>query len=475
MESQRPDKLPLRGLPILSGPPPIARLSACRQCNKDFNPIWRRKRICGHCGYEYCSSCLSDGQALMPRKAGQVPLNPTPLAEIKLGLGIEDDSESGGSGYDVESVCTHCLGMLQVTAAPLTVLRSLPIKRLKNYLAAYNISLVGAKEKEDIVQAIIKARNPNTGCLSSENESFYRRHSVPKGKPNQPSGTATSSRPSSFNSNPQTYASSYQRPQPRPPNNFRFPPPPQPIPQSAPQSQSQQRPSHTPQQARPSHFPAPTPATAPTHSPPVPTILSLVALPDSYLPSLNIGTLKAILYENHVRVDFKQVLEKKELIARVKELVDDERKRLERQRIAEQRLEEDTLSQPQLSNNANLADNLSNTIEHENRTGLEPDNNDVNNLAEKQAQDTSQEIEAFDNDKAKVNSTNKIPTGPMPEIERGLCVVCQDEEATLANVDCGHLCMCAHCSDLIMATSQECPLCRTRIVTKQRLIRIYRV
>ena len=35
------------------------------------------------------------------------------------------------------------------------------------------------------------------------------------------------------------------------------------------------------------------------------------------------------------------------------------------------------------------------------------------------------------------------PTGPMPEIERGLCVVCQDEEATLAVVDCGHLCMCA--------------------------------
>lgn len=36
-----------------------------------------------------------------------------------------------------------------------------------------------------------------------------------------------------------------------------------------------------------------------------------------------------------------------------------------------------------------------------------------------------------------------VPTGPMPEVERGLCVVCQDEEATLAVVDCGHLAMCA--------------------------------
>lgn len=38
--------------------------------------------------------------------------------------------------------------------------------------------------------------------------------------------------------------------------------------------------------------------------------MSLVALPTSYLSSLSIGTLKAILYENHVKVDFKQVLEK---------------------------------------------------------------------------------------------------------------------------------------------------------------------
>ncbi|MCT6562953.1 RING finger protein, partial [Staphylococcus aureus] len=34
------------------------------------------------------------------------------------------------------------------------------------------------------------------------------------------------------------------------------------------------------------------------------------------------------------------------------------------------------------------------------------------------------------------------PTGPEGDIDRGLCVVCQDEEATLAVVDCGHLAMC---------------------------------
>lgn len=90
-----------------------------------------------------------------------------------------------------------------------------------------------------------------------------------------------------------------------------------------------------------------------------------------------------------------------------------------------------------------------------------------------------------------------VPTGPQATPERdGLCVVCQDAEAQLAVVDCGHLAMCADCSKLVMATSRECPLCRTRwvaapglvsryttltetislsrIVTEQRLIRIFR-
>lgn len=57
-----------------------------------------------------------------------------------------------------------------VTAAPLPILRGLPLKRLKEYLAAYDISCVGPKEKEDFVQAVIKARDPRTGCLPIENE-----------------------------------------------------------------------------------------------------------------------------------------------------------------------------------------------------------------------------------------------------------------------------------------------------------------
>ncbi|WVQ98523.1 hypothetical protein IAU59_005649 [Kwoniella sp. CBS 9459] len=445
MESQRPARLPPPGLPILSGPPPVTESSTCRQCAKDFNPIWRRKHVCGHCGYEYCSACLSDGQALMPRRQGQSnnSLNQSGpaafFAEIKEGLGLDDKKEGNGSGYEVEEVCLFCLGHLQVTAASLPQLRALPIKRLKEYLAAYNIPCIGPKEKEDFVQAVVRARNPATGCLSPEAESYFRRRSVPKS--GQPPSAASTSSSTSSTPRPRPPPPTQARPSPqsyaRPPqtNQYYRPPPPQAAQARPPPPRAS--PAPTPRPPASAHKPTPAPPVVRQPSPPVPTILSLVSLPKSYLASLSIGTLKAILYENHVRVDFKQVLEKDQLIDRVNELIIDERKRLERQRIEEER---------QANGDAQPTTNGVS----ENGTSAEK-----NGDGEKQA-------------------AEKVPTGPMPEIERGLCVVCQDEEATLAVVDCGHLCICAHCSDLIMATSRECPLCRTRIVTPQRLIRIYR-
>lgn len=95
-----------------------------------------------------------------------------------------------------------------------------------------------------------------------------------------------------------------------------------------------------------------------------------------------------------------------ELIGRVEELVSDERKRLERQRIEEERM------------NAPIG-------------GSVPVNGAV---------DTGTGSPNGDNESGRTSSDGvkgHIPTGPMPEVERGLCVVCQDEEATLAVVDCG--------------------------------------
>ncbi|BEJ16250.1 hypothetical protein CspHIS471_0508550 [Cutaneotrichosporon sp. HIS471] len=409
-----------RGMPILSGPPPIVESPTCRQCAREFS-LFRRARSCGHCGYEYCSSCLSDGQALMPRR--EAPRATGPFAELREAF---RGSEPSTSGYDPEAVCVHCLAMLQVTAVPLDMLRALPLKRLKEYLSAYNIPTSGIIEKEGLVEAIVRARNPYTGTLLPDNESYYRRRSVPRhGRAaGQQPRTPPAARPP-----PPNYA--------RPPPNAR-PPRPQ-------QSQSRHEPQSQPRPQAPSQ---PKPQARPP--PPVPSILSLVALPRSYLATLSIGTLKAILYENHVRVDFKQVLEKEDLIGRVAELVADERRRLERQAREEEREAAEAAEATAASSAAKQP-----SPEAE---------------AEGEGSGASGEEE-----KKAPKPTMSPPTGSAPDIERGVCVVCQDEEATLAVVDCGHLAMCAHCSDLIMATSKECPLCRTRIVTPQRLIRIYRV
>lgn len=101
---------------------------------------------------------------------------------------------------------------------------------------------------------------------------------------------------------------------------------------------------------------------------------------------------------------------REELIARVAELITAERKRLERQRYEEERLAK--------------GDSATATNGHTpTQTGSNGDGNGVTE----------------ENGDESVTDKTQVPTGPMPEIERGLCVVCQDEEATLAVVDCGYV------------------------------------
>ena len=196
-------------------------------------------------------------------------------------------------------------------------LRALPVKRLKEYLAAYDITLVGPKEKEDFVQAVVRARDPTTGCLSpeaevrysvhralvSDKQSFYRRKSVPKYKPPQvPQQQARPTAP-----RPNGYAQQQYNP-----HAWRPPPPTNAYP---PRQSTQARPPQPYARPTPARPPAPAARPAPTAparqpSPPIPTVLNLVGLPKSYLSTLTVGQLKGILFDNHVKVDFKQVLEK---------------------------------------------------------------------------------------------------------------------------------------------------------------------
>jgi len=90
---------------------------------------------------------------------------------------------------------------------------------------------------------------------------------------------------------------------------------------------------------------------------------------------------------------------REELIKRVAELMTSERRRLERQRYEEEREAQGMVIPP---------------------------------VTVPEATD-----DAADGDSRKSLDLKPVPTGPPPDLDRGLCIVCQDEEATLAVVDCG--------------------------------------
>lgn len=123
------------------------------------------------------------------------------------------------------------------------------------------------------------------------------------------------------------------------------------------------------------------------------------------IKSLSVGALKAILFQNHVNA--RLLLEKSDLVAKVVTLVEDERR--ERERKAREEEEE--------------------AVERQ-RVMME----------EQRAREESLRSRELDED----GSGKAAP--PLPPkaqamaatLERtGLCVICQDEDANIAIVDCG--------------------------------------
>lgn len=190
---------------------------------------------------------------------------------------------------------------------------------------------------------------------------------------------------------------------------------------------------------------------------------------------MSIGALKAILFTNHVNAGM--ILEKGELVTKVQVLVEDERRERERQRAQEEAEEAEMLERQR----AMLEEHERAMREREERLKAERD-------AESAAAAAAAASESARPDEGEnASGTSSTPPPPQPNtpprtppkphttMERqGLCVICQDDEANIAIVDCGHLAMCRGCSDLVMASSRECPLCRTRIITEARLLRIFK-
>ncbi|KAG2117323.1 uncharacterized protein F5147DRAFT_672308 [Suillus discolor] len=469
----------LNGLPLLSGPPPAPSTSraqnACRKCNKEFIIIFTRSTRCNHCGYLYCSSC-ADYQALMPR-------------------------HGAASGYDQVHVCAFCIEFLNITASSRNQLKSLPLSDLRRYVNAYDIPVKGPIDKNDLVDAIIAVKTP-TGTLPPSNESHYRAHGVPKHRSSRPRGLFSTRPPppthqQTFTPPPpdfprpdldpepapyRTYTSNTTRQRQTPPT----PPPPQPSsPQPQPRFRTASQPQ-TPPRSAPHSTPRPSPAstasppptrppTAPRSPPqpstpqPPPPLSALLAMSYSSLSRLSIHTLKQILYEARVRLP-ADLLEKEQLVARVSAWLEEERTAAEERDIMEreEREQEERERRERQEQEERERDEAERPI-----VETEPAESE-----DAHTHGSAENVETHDESQQHPPPPSTSPSPPLPRTtpaERsGLCVICQDQEANIAIVDCGHLAMCRACSDLVLASSRECPLCRTRIVTEARLLRIFK-
>lgn len=126
----------------------------------------------------------------------------------------------------------------------------------------------------------------------------------------------------------------------------------------------------------------------------------------SAISSLSIGTLKAILFQNHVNAGM--IIEKGELVSKVKALVEEERK--ERERDAEIKRREEA---EDLERQRERLEELRRLKDQKDGKTVDPDAKDA--LPPK-AQAMAATLE-----------------------RDGLCVICQDEEANIAIVDCGQV------------------------------------
>ncbi|CAE7157797.1 unnamed protein product [Rhizoctonia solani] len=318
----------IRGLPLLSGPPPHSEDSEyCRKCNKEFNRLFNKAKRCNHCGYQYCGSCCNHS-ALMPR------------------IGVYN-------GFDPVDVCSYCIEVLKVTAMGRASLRAMPLTHLKAYLSAYGLrGPPHAVEKEDYVRAVLDARQSN-GCLPRANEDYYRRHSIPQPSGERPKGflaRMAESFSEFVDSLPQPDSSNHPPPPPVPPRHTTPRPPPRttanhPPPAPPPRPQPTPGPSSsrpTPQQTQSNPprqpNPPPPPPSAQKPTPQAPPIDELLAMKPEETSALSIGVLKAILHHHHVRIP-QDALEKRDLVDRVVTLV--EAARAEKEREARARAAEE--------------------------------------------------------------------------------------------------------------------------------------
>lgn len=190
----------------------------------------------------------------------------------------------------------------------------------------------------------------------------------------------------------------------------------------------------------------------PTNSHPevqVPSLEDLLEMDEETIGTLSIGTLKSILEKNHVGA--RLILEKGELVARVRTLISSERE--ERTHNAAMREREEWEAQERIwemrerekaqraqrdqEGSAQQKETFRNTVESVDEDDL---SDDIPLANPSPPSSSSDSVNAETSDSATKQGDSKAPATepPRPHQERsGLCVVCQDEDANIVIVDCG--------------------------------------
>ena len=284
---------------------------------------------------------------------------------------------------------------------------------------------------------------------------------------------------------PQRPQSYFPRPDLQP---QRQPPPPETsrptsMPQTQPQPQYNTRPrpsqpinpSSRPQQSN-LNVPQPNQSTRPrttshgaTTAPPPPTLDQLLTVAPEDLRSLPVSVLKEILFHNHVNA--RLLIEKSDLVERVTTLIADERRERERQEMFRQMEEEqerlrlmelevgthterlDGLDvapeqQPPLQTSDVVSEPTPDTVLGQGPEALADSDSANQPIPTAHTEDVtpSAEVPTLPEQSSPANTQTPLKSTPVLtsrpgmaiNLERnGLCVICQDEEANIAIVDCG--------------------------------------
>lgn len=170
--------------------------------------------------------------------------------------------------------------------------------------------------------------------------------------------------------------------------------------------------------------------------------------------SLRVSTLKEILYHNHVNA--RTLIEKPELVERVTSLIDDERRcrqieqeqEREQERLGRMHTETDTPTEPLVGFRPDSEQQTPNvafeqiTEPHlDQRPEVAGSNDDDQQIPTVSADDVAPSEQQTTTDTTtapQLTSGLNDRSAMATNLERnGLCVICQDEEANIAIIDCG--------------------------------------